>query len=165
VVRRIVTVGQLEAGLSSLVVTLPDSRPSDPAPRKGAVVATNKEMIESLYGSFAQGDVPSVLGAMDANIEWTETEGFPLAGTYVGPQAVLEGVFMRLAEVGDEFAAVPDKIIGDGDTVVALGHYNWKHKSSGEPAKVQMAHVFTLADGKVTKFQQYVDTVRVRELS
>jgi ketosteroid isomerase-like protein len=128
-------------------------------------VATNKEIIESVYASFARGDVPAVLGAMDENIEWTEAEGFPLAGTYVGPQAVLEGVFMRLGEVGDEFAAVPDQIIADGDTVVALGNYSWKHKSSGTPAKVKMAHVYTLADGKVATFQQHVDTVRVRELS
>jgi hypothetical protein len=128
-------------------------------------VATNKEIIESIYGSFAVGDVPAVLGAMDENIEWTEAEGFPLAGTYVGPQAVLEGVFMRLGEVGDEFAAIPDQIVADGDTVVALGNYSWKHKTSGEPAKVKMAHVFTLADGKVATFQQHVDTVRVRELS
>lgn len=128
-------------------------------------MATNKEIVESVYASFAQGDVPAVLGAMDENIEWTEAEGFPLAGTYVGPQAVLEGVFMRLGEVGDEFAAVPDQIIADGDTVVALGNYSWKHKSSGAPAKVKMAHVFTFADGKVATFQQHVDTVRVRELS
>ena len=128
-------------------------------------MATNKEIIERLYASFAQGDVPAVLGAMDENIEWTEADGFPLAGTYVGPQAVLEGVFMRLGEVGDEFAAVPDQIVADGDTVVALGNYTWKHTTSGAPAKVKMAHVLTLADGKVTTFQQHVDTVRVRELS
>lgn len=128
-------------------------------------MATSKEIVEGVYASFAQGDVPAVLGAMDENIEWTEAEGFPLAGTYVGPQAVLEGVFMRLGEIGDEFAAVPDKIVAEGDTVVAFGNYTWKHKSSGDPAEVKMAHVWTVADGKVATFQQHVDTVRVRELS
>jgi uncharacterized protein len=128
-------------------------------------MATNKEIVEGVYASFAQGDVPAVLGAMDENTEWAEAEGFPLAGTYIGPQAVLEGVFMRLGEVGNEFAAVPDQIIADGDTVVALGTHSWKHKSSGAPAKVKMAHVWTVADGKLATFQQHVDTLRVRELS
>jgi ketosteroid isomerase-like protein len=128
-------------------------------------MATNKEIVAGVYASFAVGDVPAVLGAMDDSIEWTEADGFPLAGTYVGPQAVLEGVFMRLGEVGDEFAAVPDQIIAEGDTVVALGNYSWKHKSTGAPATVKMAHVWTLADGKVAAFQQHVDTLRVRELS
>jgi ketosteroid isomerase-like protein len=128
-------------------------------------MATNKEIVEGVYASFAQGDVPTVLGAMAEDIQWAEADGFPLAGTYVGPQAVLEGVFMRLGEVGDEFAAVPDQIVAEGDTVVALGNYRWKRKSSGEPAEVKMAHVWTLADGKLATFQQHVDTVRVRELS
>ena len=128
-------------------------------------MATNKEIVEGAYASFAQGDVPAALAAMDENIEWTEADGFPLAGTYVGPQAVLEGVFMRLGEVGDEFAAVPDKLIAEGDTVVALGTYSWKHKSTGAPAQVKMVHVWTVTDGKLATFQQHVDTVRVRELS
>ena len=102
---------------------------------------------------------------MAENIEWSEAEGFPLAGTYIGPQAVLEGVFMRLGEIGDEFAAVPDQIVAEGDTVVALGNYSWKHKSSEASAVVKMAHVWTVADGQLATFQQHVDTVRVRELS
>ena len=84
--------------------------------------------------------MPAVLGAMADDIQWAEADGFPLAGTYVGPQAVLDGVFMR-REIGDEFAAVPDQIVAEGDTVVAIGNYTWKHKGSGEPAVVKMVHV------------------------
>ncbi len=128
-------------------------------------MATNKEIIEAGYASFATGDVPAVLGIMAEDIEWTEADGFPLAGTYVGPQAVLEGVFMRLGEIGDDFAAVPEQLVADGDTVVALGNYTWKNKSTGAPAVVKMVHVWTLDGGKAVAFQQHVDTVRVRELS
>lgn len=128
-------------------------------------MGTNSDIIEGLYASFAQGDVPAVLAAMADDIQWTEADGFPLAGTYVGPQSVLEGVFMRLGEIGDEWAAVPEQIVADGDTVVALGNYTWKHTSSGKPAVVKMVHVWTLEGGKVTAFQQHVDTVRVLELS
>ena len=128
-------------------------------------MSTNKEIVEGAYASFAQGDVPAALGAMADDIQWTVADGFPLAGTYVGPQAVLEGVFMRLGEIGDDYAVVPEQFVADGDTVVMLGHYAWKHKSSGEPAVVKMAHVWTVDGGKVVRFQQHVDTVRVRELS
>ncbi|HEY5136883.1 MAG TPA: nuclear transport factor 2 family protein [Candidatus Nanopelagicales bacterium] len=128
-------------------------------------MATNKEIVEGVYASFAQGDVPAALGAMADDIQWTEADGFPLAGTYVGPQAVLEGVFMRLGEIGNDYAVVPEQFVADGDTVVMLGHYGWKHKTSGEPAVVKMAHVLTLESGKIVAFQQHVDTVRVRELS
>ena len=128
-------------------------------------MATNKEIVESAYASFATGDIPTALGAMADDIVWTEADGFALAGTYVGPQAVLEGVFMRLGEVGDEFAVKPEQFVADGDTVVALGTYEWKHKASGEPAVVKMVHVWTMNGGKAVAFQQHVDTVMVRELS
>jgi ketosteroid isomerase-like protein len=132
---------------------------------KGTEMTTNREIVENAYASFAKGDVPAALGAMAGDINWIEADGFPLAGTYVGPQAVLEGVFMRLGEIGDDFAVVPEQFVADGDTVVALGNYTWKNKSSGEPAVVKMAHVWTLDGGKAVAFQQHVDTLRVRELS
>jgi hypothetical protein len=46
-----------------------------------------------------------------------------------------------------------------------LGTYNWKYKSTGEPAVVKMANVWTMDGGKAVAFQQHVDTIRVRELS
>jgi uncharacterized protein len=128
-------------------------------------MATNKEIVENLYACFATGDVPGVLGAMAEDMHWTEADGFPITGTFIGPQAVLEGVFMRLGEIGDDLSVVPEQYVADGNSVVVLGNYTWKRKSSGEPAAVKMAHVWTLDGGKLVAFQQHVDTVRVRELS
>jgi ketosteroid isomerase-like protein len=124
----------------------------------------NKKIIQELYQNFALGDVPAVLAGFDDNISWTEADGFPLTGTYTGPQAVLEGVFMRLGEFSDNWGVVVERLIADGDTVVADGKYTWNHKESGEPCEVRMAHVWTLANGKATAFLQHVDTARVREL-
>lgn len=124
---------------------------------------TNKEVVQGLYEAFARGDVPAVLDGFDANITWTEADGFPLAGTFVGPQAVLENVFMRLGEFSDNWAVEVARLVADGDTVVADGYYTWNHKESGEPCKARMAHVWTLVDGKATAFLQHVDTAVVRE--
>ncbi len=126
---------------------------------------TNKEIVEGAYANFAKGDIPAALAVMDESIEWTEADGYVLAGTYVGPQAVVEGVFMRLGEVGDQFTISPDQLVADGDTVVALGTCSWKHKATGAPATVKMVHVWTVEDGKLARFQQHIDTVKVRELS
>jgi len=128
-------------------------------------MATNKEIVERAYASFEQGDVPGALGAISVDIVWSQADGFPVSGTYVGLQAVLEGVLMRQGEIGDEFAVVPEQFVADGDTVVALGSYTWKRKGSGEPAAVKMVHVWTMEGGKAVAFQQHVDTLRVRELS
>lgn len=123
----------------------------------------NKQIIQGLYQSFATGDVPAVLGAFDDRIEWTEADGFPLAGTYRGPQAVLENVFMRLGEFSDNWGVEVDRFIAEGDTVVADGRYTWNHKETGESCQVRMAHIWTLNNGKVVSFLQHVDSARVRE--
>ena len=125
---------------------------------------TNKEIVQGMYQSFATGDVPEVLAAFANDISWTEADGFPLAGTYIGPQAVVENVFMRLGEFSDNWAVEVDRLVADGDTVIADGRYTWNHKETGEPCAVRMAHVWTFVDGKVTAFLQHVDTARVREL-
>src|SRR5436190_23644284 len=79
-----------------------------PPRQKEFEMATNTEIVKDAYASFAAGDVPGALSAFADDILWVEPDGYPIiGGTYVGPQAVVEGVFMRLAEIGDEFAVVP----------------------------------------------------------
>lgn len=124
---------------------------------------TNKEIIQGSYESFADGDVAAVTDTFADDIAWTEADGFPLAGTDMGPQAVVENVFMRLSEFSDNWSVVVDRLMADGASVVADGRYTWNHKESGGPCEVRMAHVWTLADGKVTSFLQHVDTAKVRD--
>lgn len=125
---------------------------------------TNKAIIQELYQSFASGDIQAVTAVFADDIEWTESDGFPLAGTYIGPQAVVEGVFMRLGEFSENWGVSVDRLIADGDTVVADGKYTWNNKSSGAPCEVRMAHVWTLADGKAISFLQHVDSATVHKL-
>lgn len=120
----------------------------------------NGEVIKGLYEAFATGNVPAVLGAFDPNISWTEAAGFMYGGTYVGPNAVLENVFMRLGTEWEGFAAVPAKIIDGGDgNVAAFGTYSGKFLKSGKSVSVPFAHEWELRDGKVVKFNQHTDTL------
>ncbi|GAC1658771.1 MAG: nuclear transport factor 2 family protein [Acidobacteriaceae bacterium] len=119
---------------------------------------TPKATIQSLYAAFATGDVPTVLSAFAPDIRWTEAAGFPYAGTYIGPQAILDGVFMRLATEWDAFAAVPQQLVAEGDTVIAIGEYSGTYKATNKPMRVPMVHVWTVTDGKITRFVQHTDT-------
>jgi ketosteroid isomerase-like protein len=120
----------------------------------------NVAVIRSLYDSFGKGDVPAVLGQMDPQIEWNEAENFIYAdrNPYVGPQAVLEGVFMRLGTEWDGFSVSPEQWLNAGDHVVVLGTYSGKHKETGREVRAQFAHVWGVREGRVVRFQQYTDT-------
>jgi len=124
---------------------------------------SNVGLIQNLYQAFAQGDVPTVLGAMDSGIEWTEAEGFPYGGTYKGAQAIVENVFMKLATEWDDYRVEPNEFLDAGDKIVALGNYSGTYKATGRSMSVPFAHVWTVSGGKVVKFVQYTDTLKVSE--
>jgi ketosteroid isomerase-like protein len=123
----------------------------------------NVSAVRAVYEAFAVGDVPAVLGFLTPDAEWTEAEGFPYGGTYTGPEAVLENVFMKIGGEWDGFAAVPNEIIDGGDTVVALGLYSGTFKATGKSFEAHFAHVWKIRDGKAYKFHQYTDTAKVNE--
>jgi ketosteroid isomerase-like protein len=122
---------------------------------------SNLDSVKKVYEAFAKGDIPSVLGFLTPKTEWTEAEGFPYAGTYVGPKAVLEGVFMRLGTEWDGFAAAADEFVDGGNTIVALGKYSGTYKATGKSFQANFAHVWKIQDGKATSFVQHVDTLVV----
>ncbi|MGB3549022.1 MAG: ester cyclase [Saprospiraceae bacterium] len=126
----------------------------------------NTAVIDAIYRSFASGDIPAVLGAMDAEIAWREAEGNALAdgNPYIGPDAVLKGVFTRLGEE-HEYFKLKDIELHDmsANQVLATLRYDAKRKSNGNLVDAQAAHLWTLKDGKITAFQQYVDTRQLAE--
>ena len=123
----------------------------------------NVAIVRRLYDAFAAGDVPTVLGLLSPDIVWSEAENFPYADNspYRGPEAVLTGVFGRLGTEWSGFGAHPEEFIDGGDTVVVLGRYKGTCVATGKSMDAQMAHVVRLTDGRITAFQQYVDTLHV----
>jgi ketosteroid isomerase-like protein len=126
----------------------------------------NIEVIRGLYDSFSQGDVPAVLGQMDEAIEWREAENYIYAdrNPYLGPQAVLEGVFMRLGSEWEGFTVTPEEWLDAGHHVVVLGMYTGRRKETGKEVRAQFAHVWGLRGGRVVRFQQYTDTKQFAEV-
>ena len=69
------------------------------------------EFVEGIYGAFARGDVPAVLGAFAEDIEWYEAEGMPYGGLHHGPEAIAQKVFGPITEDIDGFALVIEEFI------------------------------------------------------
>lgn len=123
---------------------------------------TNTQTIQALYAGFAAGDMPAILADMAADIQWTEAEGYPYAGTFHGPQAIVDGVFIKLATEWEGYQAVPDRYVSEGEDVIALGHYSGTYKATGKSFRAPFVHAWTLRGGKIMRFVQYVDTVLVQ---
>jgi len=127
----------------------------------------NISIIDGLYKSFSKGDVPAVLALLDEKVVWNEAEGNSLAdgNPYIGPDAVLNGVFARVGGM-HEYFKVQDVQLHDmsNNQVLSTLRYDAKRKSNGALYNAQAAHLWTLNDeGKVIAFQQYVDTKKLAE--
>lgn len=122
---------------------------------------SNVDVIRSLYAAFGKGDMPTILNTMAPDIVWNEAENFLYAdrNPYVGPEAILTGVFARIGADFENFATTPGEFIDGGDTVVVPMRYTGTFKATGKPINLQAAHVWRVKNGKVTQFQQYVDTL------
>ena len=126
----------------------------------------NVEIIQNLYAAFAKGDVPAVLQRFDSKIVWNEAENFPYAdgNPYIGPQAVLEGVFARLGAEWEYWNLTEQTYYeANSGEIIVTGRYKAKNKITSKEINVQFVHMWTLHDGLVTKFQQYADTYQTIE--
>ena len=124
----------------------------------------NVEFVEGVYGAFARGDVPAVLGAFADDIEWFEAEGMPYGGLYRGPEAVAQNVFGPITEDVEGFAVTPEELIGSGATVAAVVRYTGTGKATGKALDVPVVHVWEIRDGKIARFRQFIDTVKYAEV-
>jgi ketosteroid isomerase-like protein len=119
------------------------------------------ETIRTFYTALGQGDAPTALGLMADDIEWHTMWHYKVDGR--GPQRVAEGLLKPLMEEWASFALTPAEYIAEGDTVVSLGRFTGVHGASGKEVDAAYAHVWDVADGKIRRFRQYIDTLAVWE--
>jgi ketosteroid isomerase-like protein len=122
------------------------------------------EFVNGVYGAFARGDVPAVLGSFADDIEWVEAEGMPYGGVYRGGEAIAQNVFGPITTDNDDFALVLEELVGSGETVAAILRYTGTGKATGKELDVPAVHVWDIRDGKLARFRQYIDTVKYAEV-
>lgn len=127
----------------------------------------NVALIRGLYDAFARGDVAAVLQPMSPEIVWNEAENFLYAdgNPYIGPGAIVNGIFARCMSEWDGFAVAPEEFLDAGGTVVVLGRYLGAYKATGRAQSTQFVHLWRIAEGKIVRFQQYADTLQAARVA
>ena len=118
----------------------------------------NIQVIEELYEAFARKDTERLRQLLHPDVEWIQCEGFPGGDRRRGVDEVLDKVFGGLRSEWNDFRAIAEEFLDSGDKIVALGRYTGAHAASGKSMSAVFAHVYDVADGKVTRFRQFADT-------
>ena len=124
---------------------------------------TNLEIIRSTYEGHSEENGKHLLSVLAPDARWTEAEGFPYAGTYVGPEQIVRNVFQRLATEWDGYNAQVHTYLADGDRVAAFGVYSGTYRATGKAMTASFAHLYRLKDGKIVSMEQYVDSHKVQQ--
>jgi uncharacterized protein len=122
----------------------------------------NIDIVRDHYAASARGDIGAMMAEVSPQVRWTEMAGFPCAGTWIGPQAVVENVFTVLGQEWDGYRFELERLIDAGDNVVGIGTYHGTFRATGKPMQARVAHVWRLQGGSVVAFEQFTDTLLVR---
>lgn len=128
---------------------------------------SNVQLVKDIYAAFGRGDIPTVLASFHPQIEWRQAEGNPYhmdGSAWIGPQAVLENLFMRIGAEWDGFTITIQKIHDAGEYVIIEGRYTGTFKPSGKKLDSQLCHVWRVQDGKLVSFQQYLNTAQLQQV-
>jgi uncharacterized protein len=113
------------------------------------------DVVRSAYDAFGRGDIPAVLEVLSDEVEWTVPKTVPHGGSFQGRDGVGR-FFQGLGERWDGLAIDVEAIAQDGDLAIGLGRGQGELRGAGERS-YGFTHVFTVRDGEVVRFREYVD--------
>lgn len=123
----------------------------------------NTDLIRALYAAFRRGDVNFILANLDPSIEWVSNgDGsvIPWGGRRGG--VVGAASFFQLLSENLDFEVFEPRIYLDaGDVVTVLGRTRARLKRGGGAFESEWAHVFTIRDGKLARFQEFYDSAAI----
>ncbi|MBM27886.1 MAG: hypothetical protein CME58_05860 [Halieaceae bacterium] len=103
------------------------------------------------YDAFATGDMEAWAKTQAADAKWTMPKGFPYAGTYYGPEQVIDEVFAPIGALWPDFKVEPVAFHASGNVVFV----ETKMTTGGQTS--DSIHKVVITDGVYTEFQVYDD--------
>lgn len=117
-----------------------------------------KLVMSAMDGFMRTGDPTSLLAAIaeDAVIKAVIADGTPISGDFRGPEGFLR-YFQALSEVMEILEVRTSDVTASADHVVLLGHERARVRRTGEILDCDVATVFAVKDGKITRVLALAD--------
>ena len=122
------------------------------------------QVVQDWYSAMQSGDLEALLQAFSPDIVWYQAEGHPYQPSgepWVGPEAVRDRLLFRVATEWDGFTVDVRDIRQAGEEVIVEGRYTGTFKATGRELDSQFCHVWSVKDGKLARFRQYMDTAQL----
>ena len=114
----------------------------------------NVDVVRHIYGAWEKEGSPVASGLLDPEIEWVN----PPDAVERGIRRGVDSFGIAAETVADTFEGVGvdiDEMLDAGDRVVVLATLHGRGRGSGAVVEVRQGYVWTLRDGKATRFQWF----------
>ena len=116
------------------------------------------QKIQSIYASFAKGDLAAITAQLTDDVEWIThlPTSVPWSGNYSGRDnvpnffaAIFNSVEVTAFEIGD--------FVSHGDTVVSLGKFGCRINASGKELLSDWVFIWKFEGDLVASYEQFHD--------
>ncbi len=120
----------------------------------------NIKLVKDFYEAASNGDFGPVRAKLDPSVEWIEPNvpGLWSSGTHRGADAVWKEVIEPTVQKIDNFRLKMKHFHAVGDHVIAIGYLNGRVKATGRELDTATAHMCTLRNGKIVRFEAFHDS-------
>ncbi len=147
--------------LESSTVALPRTRAEG-----GTMSEQNVEFVKSVSTARSRAAIClTVLAAFADDVEWFEAEGMPYGGLYrSGEDGTAERLRPDRSRRGGLRGDALRSTSRSGATVAAIVATRAPGKATGKTLDEPAVHVWEIRDGKLSRFRQFIDTVKFAEV-
>jgi ketosteroid isomerase-like protein len=117
---------------------------------------SNVDIVTTAYDAFSRADIPAIIDLLDESVEWTVPMTLPQGGQFKGKDGAVQ-FFQGLGAAWESLPLQLEAIGAISDELVVAVVKGSGQLRSGGPASYGAAHVFTVREGKITKFREYTD--------
>lgn len=120
------------------------------------------EAVRSFYVAIGEANMEKLFSLLSEDIEWrlVGPSTIPYFGTYSGIEEVKK--FFAILDKSERVDGFhPLEFLEGANTVTVLGRESCCSKVSGKSFQTEWAHIFTVYDGKITRFVEYTDTAPI----
>lgn len=119
-----------------------------------------RDVINRIYQLYSAGDLAGAFGSMHEDVcyRWNaNTDLARFAGTCAS-RAEMAGRLEELLTVWEPEAFEPTDPIVEGDRAASRVRIRYRHRTTGKVLESELAHFWTLRDGRVAELVEFYDT-------
>jgi ketosteroid isomerase-like protein len=119
-------------------------------------LAAETESLREAYAALNRNDIPEMIKAFDPQMEWTDPDDSPMAGTYRG-HAEVKAHLSRARATWAEGACEPERFLVAGDKIVVFVDVRVRLKDRVDWIEARLADVYTFRNGKAIRMRSFAD--------